>query len=52
MTIIDPSQVPSRIGSNYPDRTPNDTANYPDDDLVAIAIEQGWQFTHKDGKTY
>jgi len=34
------------------DRTPNDAGNYPDDDLVAIAIEQGWQFTHKDGTSY
>lgn len=34
------------------DRTPNDSGNYPDDDLVAIATEQGWQFTHKDGTPY
>ena len=34
------------------DRTPNDSGSYPDDDLVAIATEQGWQFTHKDGTPY
>lgn len=34
------------------DRTPDDSANYPDDDLIAIASEQGWQFTHKDGTPY
>lgn len=34
------------------DRTPNDSGSYPDDDLVAIATEQGWQFTHKDGTLY
>ena len=34
------------------DRTPNDAVNYPDDDLIAIATEQGWQFTHKDGTPY
>ena len=34
------------------DRTPKDQGHYPDDDLVAIATEQGWQFTHKDGTIY
>ncbi len=34
------------------DRTPDDQAHYPDDDLIAKASEQGWQFTHKDGKPY
>jgi uncharacterized cupin superfamily protein len=34
------------------DRTPDDSATYPDDDLIAIASEQGWQFTHKDGIPY
>ncbi|NUN63751.1 cupin domain-containing protein [Pseudanabaena biceps] len=34
------------------DRTPNDGATYPDDDLIAQATEQGWQFTHKDGTPY
>lgn len=34
------------------DRTPGDAANYPDDDLVARAVEGGWQFTRKDGKPY
>ena len=34
------------------DRTPGDAASYPDDDLVARAVEGGWQFTHKDGTPY
>lgn len=34
------------------DRTPNDQAHYPDDDLVAIAGSTGWIFTHKDGSPY
>ena len=34
------------------DRTPDDSATYPDDDLIAIASEQGWQFTHKNGIPY
>lgn len=34
------------------DRTPNDTATYPDDDLVAQAGPHGWIFTHKDGSPY
>lgn len=34
------------------DRTPGDGASYPDDDLVAHAVEGGWLFTHKDGTRY
>lgn len=35
------------------DRTPGDTASYPDDDLQAISIETGqWTFLHKDGSSY
>ena len=34
------------------DRTPGDAAAYPDDDLVALAVERGWQFTRKDGTPY
>ena len=34
------------------DRTPNDEAHYPDDDLVASAGENGWIFLHKDGSRY
>ena len=34
------------------DRIPGDEAAYPDDDLVALALERGWQFTHKDGRPY
>ena len=34
------------------DRTPGDSATYPDDDLQATFVEGNWQFTHKDGKSY
>jgi uncharacterized cupin superfamily protein len=34
------------------DRTPGDTASYPDDDLQAQLGPQGWVFTHKDGSPY
>jgi uncharacterized cupin superfamily protein len=34
------------------DRTPGDSANYPDDDLIAEASGNGWIFTHKNGEIY
>lgn len=34
------------------DRTPGDTASYPDDDLVARDSDRGWMFAHKDGRPY
>lgn len=34
------------------DRTPGDTATYPDDDLQAMLVNGNWQFTHKDGTPY
>ena len=34
------------------DRTPGDAAAYPDDDLVACAVDGGWKFTRKDGTSY
>ncbi len=35
------------------DRTPGDTATYPDDDLQAAMAPDGkWQFSHKDGTPY
>ena len=34
------------------DRTPGDTAAYPDDDLAAVAVDGAWRFTHKDGSPY
>jgi uncharacterized cupin superfamily protein len=34
------------------DRTPGDEGTYPDDDLKAVAREDGWHFTHKDGSPY
>jgi len=34
------------------DRTPGDTAVYPDDDLQAVLVEGQWRFLHKDGSPY
>ncbi|MDQ2097380.1 MAG: cupin domain-containing protein [Tychonema bourrellyi B0820] len=34
------------------DRTDGDSANYPDDDLIANASANGWIFTHKNGEVY
>ncbi|MGB8700857.1 MAG: cupin domain-containing protein [Thermosynechococcaceae cyanobacterium] len=34
------------------DRTPNDQATYPDDDLLAKAGPDGWIITHKNGAPY
>jgi uncharacterized cupin superfamily protein len=34
------------------DRTPGDSATYPDDDLVATATSSGWRFSHRDGTPY
>lgn len=34
------------------DKTPGDTVNYPDVDLVAKDSDTGWVFTRKDGSSY
>src|SRR5690606_34484376 len=34
------------------DRTPGDTATYPDDDLDARQVDGTWFFFHKDGRPY
>ena len=34
------------------DRTPGDSATYPDDDLQAVSVDGRWQFTHMDGTRY
>ncbi|MBV8440514.1 MAG: cupin domain-containing protein [Hyphomicrobiales bacterium] len=34
------------------DRTPGDSALYPDDDLVAAFVDGRWRFTRKDGTPY
>jgi uncharacterized cupin superfamily protein len=34
------------------DRSAGDQGSYPDDDLVAVRIDGGWRFTHKDGTPY
>jgi uncharacterized cupin superfamily protein len=34
------------------DRTSGDSVNYPDEDLIAKASDNGWFFTHKNGEIY
>lgn len=34
------------------DRTPGDSAEYPDDDLRAVLVDRAWRFTHKDGSPW
>lgn len=34
------------------DRSPGDTASYPDDDLTAAQVDGRWVFAHKDGRPY
>jgi uncharacterized cupin superfamily protein len=34
------------------DRTPDDGVTYPDDDLAAVRVGDGWAFVHKDGTSY
>lgn len=34
------------------DRSAGDSAQYPDDDLKALLVENKWQFAHKDGSPY
>lgn len=34
------------------DRTPGDSASYPDDDLKAHLLDGTWRFTHKNGNPY
>lgn len=34
------------------DRSADDAASYPDDDLVARRVDGAWVFTHKDGSPY
>jgi uncharacterized cupin superfamily protein len=34
------------------DRTPGDAGSYPDDDLQALRVQDGWHFVHKDGTPY
>jgi uncharacterized cupin superfamily protein len=34
------------------DRTPGDSATYPDDDLQAVSRDGTWSYLHKDGQPY
>ncbi len=34
------------------DRTPEDKAYYPDDDIKAVMMDGKWSFQHKDGRPY
>lgn len=34
------------------DRSPEDKAYYPDDDIKAVMMDGKWSFKHKDGRPY
>jgi uncharacterized cupin superfamily protein len=34
------------------DRTPGESATYPDDDLEVVLVDGKWRFSHKDGTPY
>ncbi len=34
------------------DRTPGESATYPDDDLAVVMVDGKWRFSHKDGTPY
>jgi len=34
------------------DRTPGESATYPDDDLGVVLVDGKWRFSHKDGTPY
>ena len=34
------------------DRSPGDSATYPDEDLQAVLVDGRWQFLHRDGSPY
>ena len=34
------------------DRTPDDAASYPDDDLSVKMVDGAWQFARKDGTPF
>ncbi|WP_373535379.1 cupin domain-containing protein [Microcoleus sp.] len=45
-------EVGDSLRDSFASRTPGDSANYPDDDLVAKADGNSWIFTHKNGEIY
>ena len=49
--LVNESEKPA-IYLEIGDRTPGDSATYPDVDLAARMIEGKWVFTHKDGSRY
>jgi len=49
--LVNESEKPA-IYLEIGDRTPGDSATYPDVDLAARMIEGKWVFTHKDGNPY
>ncbi|HEY9762005.1 MAG TPA: cupin domain-containing protein [Trichocoleus sp.] len=49
--LVNKSQAPA-VYLEIGDRTPDDIAHYPDDDLKATASPAGWILTHKDGCPY
>jgi uncharacterized cupin superfamily protein len=49
--LINRSDAPA-VYIEVGDRRPGDSAEYPDDDLCAVAVPGGWRFTRKNGEPY
>ena len=49
--LVNETDSRGRLSRNRRPRA-GDAASYPDDDIEARSIGDGWAFTHKDGKPY
>ncbi|MEG5014569.1 MULTISPECIES: cupin domain-containing protein [unclassified Microcoleus] len=45
-------EIGDSLRDSFASRTSGDSAEYPDDDLIAKASDNGWIFTHKNGEIY
>ncbi len=45
-------EIGDSLRDSFASRTSGDSANYPDDDLIAKASGNGWIFTRKNGDVY
>ena len=45
-------EIGDSLRDSFASRTSGDSANYPDDDLIAKAGDNGWIFTRKNGEIY
>ena len=50
--VADNRDIGGHVKPPIGDRGEGDSADYPADDLAAVAVDGGWIFTHKDGSPY